>query len=68
MSSRLLARLERLRPRQLSRLAVEARPGDSDMDIEIKVLAASRPVIVAPLPCRSSEEWLLTYAPMRGTA
>ena len=66
MNARLLARLERLQPRKRASYVVYREPGDSDLDVEIKVRAAGRPVVVAPRPCKTIEEWLLTCGPRGG--
>jgi len=66
MSARLFARLERLQPRRRDRMVIHQEPGESDMDVEIKVLTAGRPVMVAPRPGRTTEEWLLRYGPLGG--
>lgn len=68
MTSRLSARLDRLRPLRISGMVVYREPGESDLDVELKILAAVRPVIVAPRPCKSAEEWFLTCAPLQGGA
>jgi hypothetical protein len=68
MSARLLARLERLQPRKRESFVVRIAPGDSELDIEMKVLAAGRPVFVLPQRCRTTEEWLLKYCPTGGKA
>ena len=66
MNARLLARLERLQPRKRTSYVVYREPGDSDLDVEIRVMTAGRPVIVAPRPCKTTEEWLLRYGPLGG--
>ena len=66
MTSRLAARLDRLRPLKIDGFVVHQNPGESDLDIERKALTAGRPVIIAPRPCNSAEEWLLTCGPIHG--
>ena len=68
MTARLLARIERLRPHRSGSFVVFRDPGESDLDVKLRALAVGRPVVVAPRPCKTSEEWLLTYAPLRSTA
>jgi len=66
MNARLLARLERLQPRKRASYVVYREPGDSDLDVEIKVRAAGRPVAVLPRGFETTEEWLLSCSRPRG--
>ncbi len=59
-NSRLNARIERLQPMRTWPMVIYPEPGESEMDVERRAASSSRPVVVAPRPCASTEEWLET--------
>lgn len=51
-------RLNRLQPEKLELLCVFLAPGESELELQRRIAAAGRPVVVAPKPCSTVEEWL----------
>ena len=52
------ARLDRLQPTTLEPMCIYTKEGESDADLERRIAAAGRPVVVAPRPAKNTEEWL----------
>jgi len=57
-NSRLNARIERLQPIRTWPMVIYYEPGESEMDVERRAASSPRPVVVAPKPCATTEEWL----------
>ena len=61
------ARLDRLQPTTLGPMCIFTREGESDADLERRIAAAGRPVVVAPRPAKTNEEWLESVQRYLGT-
>ena len=57
-NSRLNARVERLQPISTWPMVIYPEPGELEMDVERRAASSPRPVVVAPKPCATTEEWL----------
>ncbi len=65
MTSRLNARLEKLSlmTRENQAFVISRRDGESEFDLELRIRAIGRPVVVAPEPSATIDEWLMRHAP-----
>lgn len=51
-------RLHRLQPGNMGQMCIHPAEGESEADLQRRIAAAGRPVVVAPKPCSTIEEWL----------
>jgi len=54
----LSGRLDRLQPAASVQMCIYPMEGESETDVLCRAAAVGRPVIVAPLPAKTTEEWL----------
>lgn len=57
-TSRLTARLDKLQSNQPRSMCIHPQPGESEVDLACRAAAVGYPVVLAPKPCTTVEEWL----------
>ena len=61
-----IQRLEQARQTLKTNFVIRYTPGEPDAEIERRVEAAGRPVVLAPMPCETIEEWVELARAWRG--